>query len=58
MMSPLQRLSYVARQGARVAWYMGHYFATQEFRRAGRKDDRQGLDRFDRARQEYREEQG
>lgn len=38
MMSPLQRLSYVARQGARVAWYMGHYFATQEFRRAGRKD--------------------
>lgn len=33
MISPLQRLSYVARQGVRVAWYMGHYFAAQDFRR-------------------------
>ena len=38
MMSAFERLSYIARQGARVAWYMGHYFATQNFRQAGRKD--------------------
>lgn len=31
-MSPLERLSYAAQQGARVAWYMGHYFASQRFR--------------------------
>jgi ubiquinone/menaquinone biosynthesis C-methylase UbiE len=41
MMSALERFSYIARQGARVAWYMGHYLATQDFRRAGRKDTRQ-----------------
>ena len=34
MLSPTERLSYAARQGARVAWYMGHYFASQRFRRA------------------------
>lgn len=32
MTSLLDRLSYVTRQGARVAWYMGHYLATQDFR--------------------------
>ncbi len=34
MVSPLDKLSYTARQGARVAWYMGHYFAAQRFRDA------------------------
>jgi ubiquinone/menaquinone biosynthesis C-methylase UbiE len=34
MLSPIQRLDYAARQGARVAWYMGHYFASQDFRKA------------------------
>jgi ubiquinone/menaquinone biosynthesis C-methylase UbiE len=38
MISPLDRFSYLARQGARVAWYMGHYFATQDFRRPGNRD--------------------
>src|SRR6185295_14631310 len=32
MLTPLDRLSYVARQGARAAWYMGHYFASRRFR--------------------------
>jgi ubiquinone/menaquinone biosynthesis C-methylase UbiE len=31
-MSLLERVSYTARQGARVAWYMGHYFASQRYR--------------------------
>jgi ubiquinone/menaquinone biosynthesis C-methylase UbiE len=34
MLTPIERLSYVARQGARVAWYMGHYFASERFRHA------------------------
>ncbi|MGI9484212.1 MAG: class I SAM-dependent methyltransferase [Hyphomicrobiales bacterium] len=34
MLTPLDRLSYAARQSARVAWYMGHYFASQRFRQA------------------------
>jgi len=29
MLSPLSKLSYAARQGARVAWYMGHYLASR-----------------------------
>ena len=32
MLTPLARVSYVARQGARAAWYMGHYFASRRFR--------------------------
>ena len=32
MLTPLERLSYLARQGTRVAWYMGHYFASARFR--------------------------
>jgi ubiquinone/menaquinone biosynthesis C-methylase UbiE len=35
MISPLDRLSYIARQGARVAWYMAHYFAAQDLRGEG-----------------------
>ncbi len=37
MLSPIDRLAYVARQGARVAWYMGHYFASQRYHKA--RDD-------------------
>jgi ubiquinone/menaquinone biosynthesis C-methylase UbiE len=37
MISPLDRLSFLTRQGLRVAWYMGHYFATQDFRHAGKE---------------------
>jgi ubiquinone/menaquinone biosynthesis C-methylase UbiE len=37
MISPLDRLSFFTRQGLRVAWYMGHYFATQDFRHAGKE---------------------
>lgn len=29
MLTPLDKLSYTARQGARVAWYMGHYLASR-----------------------------
>ncbi len=35
MLSPIEKLGYSARQGARVAWYMGHYFASQRYRQAG-----------------------
>ena len=28
MLSPLERATYAARQASRVAWFMGHYFAT------------------------------
>ncbi|HEY7765406.1 MAG TPA: methyltransferase domain-containing protein, partial [Aestuariivirgaceae bacterium] len=34
MISPLDRLSYIARQCARVAWYTGHYLAAGELHRA------------------------
>jgi len=39
MLSPFERLAYVARQGSRVAWYMGHYFASQRYHRARDEDD-------------------
>lgn len=38
-MTPLERLSYTARQGARVAWYMGHYFASQRYRTESNEPD-------------------
>lgn len=31
MISPLDRARYTINQSARVAWYMGHYFATRPF---------------------------
>jgi ubiquinone/menaquinone biosynthesis C-methylase UbiE len=31
-MTPFESLTYAGRQGARVAWYMGHYFASRRFR--------------------------
>lgn len=39
MLSPIERLAYVARQGSRVAWYMGHYFASQRYHRARDESD-------------------
>lgn len=31
-MMPFESLGYAGRQGARIAWYMGHYFASRRFR--------------------------
>lgn len=39
MVSRLEKLGYSARQGARVAFYMGHYFASQRFHKAKGEDD-------------------
>ncbi|MGE3831372.1 MAG: class I SAM-dependent methyltransferase [Parvibaculaceae bacterium] len=36
-MGTLNRIEFAARQGARVAWYMGHYFASERFRRTEAK---------------------
>jgi ubiquinone/menaquinone biosynthesis C-methylase UbiE len=33
-MTPFESIEYAGRQGARVAWYMGHYFASRRFRAA------------------------
>lgn len=34
MLNRIEKLTYAARQGARVAWYMGHGLATGQFRKA------------------------
>lgn len=39
MVSPFERLAYVARQGTRVAWYMGHYFASRRYHKARDETD-------------------
>ena len=39
MLSPLERAAYAARQASRVAWFMGHYFATARYRRARPEGD-------------------
>ncbi len=31
-MTPFESLEYAGRQGARIAWYMGHYFASRRYR--------------------------
>ncbi len=31
-MTPFESFEYAGRQGARIAWYMGHYFASRRFR--------------------------
>lgn len=45
-MTPFESLNYVGRQGARVAWFMGHYFASRRIRAAkatsGRKTSGSG----------------
>ena len=33
MLTPFEKLAYTARQGVRVAWYMGHGLAAGQFRR-------------------------
>jgi ubiquinone/menaquinone biosynthesis C-methylase UbiE len=38
-MNPLDRAGYVTRQAARVAWYMGHYFASTRYRETKPKPD-------------------
>jgi hypothetical protein len=32
MLTPIDKLSYAARQASRVAWFMGHGLATGQFR--------------------------
>lgn len=39
MVTTLGKLGYSARQSARVAWYMGHYFASQRFHSAKGEND-------------------
>ncbi|WP_119392768.1 methyltransferase domain-containing protein [Taklimakanibacter lacteus] len=39
-MTPFESLHYAGRQGARVAWYMGHYFASRRFRAAKPAEER------------------
>jgi ubiquinone/menaquinone biosynthesis C-methylase UbiE len=39
MLSPIDKAAYTARQSARVAWYMGHYFASQRFHKAKDETD-------------------
>ncbi len=31
MLSPVEKVGFAARQGARVAWYMAHYYASRQF---------------------------
>jgi ubiquinone/menaquinone biosynthesis C-methylase UbiE len=38
MLTPFDKLAYTARQSARVAWYMGHYFASRRYHGAAPKD--------------------
>jgi ubiquinone/menaquinone biosynthesis C-methylase UbiE len=38
-MGLMTRASYILRQGARVAWFMGHYVATERFRNARDESD-------------------
>jgi ubiquinone/menaquinone biosynthesis C-methylase UbiE len=37
MLTPFDKIRYTARQSARVAWYMGHYFASRRYHRADNK---------------------
>lgn len=39
MLSAFDRLTYTARQGARVAWYMGHYLASRSYHRPPEGED-------------------
>ena len=39
MLSRVEKAAYTARQGARIAWYMGHYFASQRFHKARDETD-------------------
>jgi ubiquinone/menaquinone biosynthesis C-methylase UbiE len=39
-MTPFESLAYAGRQGARIAWYMGHYFASRRYREASPAQER------------------
>lgn len=39
-MTPFDSLEYAGRQGARIAWYMGHYFASRRFRETKPAEER------------------
>jgi ubiquinone/menaquinone biosynthesis C-methylase UbiE len=39
MLSARERLEYAVTQGSRVAWYLGHYFASQRYRQAEPEGD-------------------
>lgn len=39
-MTPFENLEYAGRQGARIAWYMGHYFASRRFRETKPPEER------------------
>jgi hypothetical protein len=39
MLNPFDRVTYTTRQAARVAWYMGHYFAAGSYRQAAPEGD-------------------
>lgn len=39
-MTPFASLEYAGRQGARIAWYMGHYFASRRFRESKPAEER------------------
>ncbi|MFW6076889.1 MAG: class I SAM-dependent methyltransferase [Hyphomicrobiales bacterium] len=41
MLTPIDKLVYTARQSARVAWYMGHYFASRRYHSAESNGERQ-----------------
>ncbi len=39
-MTPFDNLAYAGKQGARIAWYMGHYFAARRFREGKPAEER------------------
>jgi ubiquinone/menaquinone biosynthesis C-methylase UbiE len=39
MLSARERLEYAVTQGSRVAWYMGHYFASRRYRQPAPKEE-------------------
>jgi len=41
MLRPIDKLVYTARQSARVAWYMGHYFASRRYHVSERRAEPQ-----------------
>jgi hypothetical protein len=39
-MTPFESIEYAGRQGARIAWYMGHYFASRRYRTTKPSEER------------------
>lgn len=44
-MTPFESLGYAGRQGARIAWYMGHYFASRRYRETKPEPERKATGR-------------